>query len=110
MNPSLRQMRAFVALAKTGSFTLAADHLNVTQSALSGQIKELESVLGCAWSSAARARRSYPKSAANCIRCSRRCCDDLDRAMAGIASRKALKRASVRIAAPQMMACTCCRK
>jgi DNA-binding transcriptional LysR family regulator len=40
MNPSLRQMRALVALAKTGSFTLAADHLNVTQSALSGQIKE----------------------------------------------------------------------
>ena len=46
MSPSLRQMRAFVALAKTGSFTLAAEYLHVTQSALSGLIKELESVLG----------------------------------------------------------------
>ena len=36
MSPSLRQMRAFVALAKTGSFTLAAEYLHVTQSALSG--------------------------------------------------------------------------
>jgi len=42
MNPTLRQMRAFVALAKTGNFTLAAQYLHVTQSALSGLIKELE--------------------------------------------------------------------
>jgi hypothetical protein len=56
-------MRALVALAKTGSFTLAADHLNVTQSALSGQIKEPNS-WGCVWSSALpRARPSYPNSA-----------------------------------------------
>ena len=46
MNPSLRQMRALVAIAKTGSFTLAAEYLHVTQSALSGQIKELEQMLG----------------------------------------------------------------
>ena len=39
MNPSLRHMRALVALAKTGSFTLAAEHLHLTQSALSGQRK-----------------------------------------------------------------------
>ena len=40
MNPTLRQMRALVAVARTGSFTLAAEQLHVTQSALSGQIKE----------------------------------------------------------------------
>jgi len=39
-------MRALVAFAKTGSFTLAAEHLHLTQSALSGQIKELEQLLG----------------------------------------------------------------
>ena len=46
MNPTLRQMRAFVAVAKTGNFTLAAQHMHVTQSALSGLIKELEQTLG----------------------------------------------------------------
>ena len=46
MNVTLRQLRAFVAVADTGSFTLAAERLFITQSALSGLIKELESTLG----------------------------------------------------------------
>lgn len=46
MNVTLRQLRAFVALARTGSFTLAAESLYITQSALSGLIKELEQTLG----------------------------------------------------------------
>src|SRR5690349_8891711 len=45
MNPTLRQMRAFVAVTRTGNFTLAAQSLHVTQSALSGLIKELEQTL-----------------------------------------------------------------
>ena len=46
MNVTLRQLRALVALVRTGSFTQAAASLHVTQSALSGQIKELEQALG----------------------------------------------------------------
>ena len=46
MNVTLRQLRAFVAVARTGSFTLAAESLFITQSALSGLIKELEQALG----------------------------------------------------------------
>lgn len=46
MNVTLRQLRAFVALARTGSFTLAAQSMYVTQSALSGLIKDLEQTLG----------------------------------------------------------------
>lgn len=46
MNVTLRQLRAFVAVARTGSFTSAAETLFLTQSALSGLIKELEQVLG----------------------------------------------------------------
>lgn len=45
MNVTLRQLRAFQALARTGSFTLAAEALYITQSALSGLIKELEQSL-----------------------------------------------------------------
>jgi DNA-binding transcriptional LysR family regulator len=46
MNITLRQLRAFVAVARTGSFTLAAESLFITQSALSGLIKEIEQTLG----------------------------------------------------------------
>ncbi len=48
INPSnitLRQLRAFKAVAETGSFTKAAEQLHLTQSALSGLIKEFESLL-----------------------------------------------------------------
>jgi hypothetical protein len=56
MNPTLRQMRAFVALAKTGNFTLAAQSMHVTQSALSGLIK---------LSTAVRAASPSPRLAAS---------------------------------------------
>lgn len=46
MNITLRQLRAFIAAADCGSFTRAAEALNLTQSALSGLIKELEQNLG----------------------------------------------------------------
>lgn len=42
----LRQFQALRAIARTGSFTVAARQLNVTQSALSHQIKNLELELG----------------------------------------------------------------
>src|SRR5580704_8105252 len=42
-----RQMNAFVALARCGSFTLAAKELFLTQSAVSHAIKALEDDLGC---------------------------------------------------------------
>jgi len=42
-----RQLLAFKTLAETGSFTLAAKQLNLTQSAVSHSIKALEEDLGC---------------------------------------------------------------
>ncbi|EHP44687.1 LysR family transcriptional regulator [Cupriavidus basilensis OR16] len=46
MNVTLRQMRAFVEVARSGGFTAAAPKLHLTQSATSLQIRELESQLG----------------------------------------------------------------
>jgi DNA-binding transcriptional LysR family regulator len=48
-NPPLdsRQLRAFVALARLGSFTLAAKDLGLTQSAVSHSMKALETDVGC---------------------------------------------------------------
>jgi LysR family glycine cleavage system transcriptional activator len=43
--PPFAAIRAFEAAARHGSFTLAADELNVTQSAISHQVKRLEEFL-----------------------------------------------------------------
>lgn len=45
MNVTLRQLKAFVLVAEHNSFTKAAELLTLTQSALSGLIKELEQSL-----------------------------------------------------------------
>ncbi len=45
--PDLRQIRAFVAIAEEGSFTLAAKKIFVTQSAVSHAIRTLEEQLSC---------------------------------------------------------------
>jgi len=39
-------LRAFVAISELGSFTKAAEHLNLTQPAVSLQIKQMERILG----------------------------------------------------------------
>jgi DNA-binding transcriptional LysR family regulator len=42
-----RQLRAFASLARTGSFTLAAKELHLTQSAISHSMKALEREMAC---------------------------------------------------------------
>ena len=44
--PSLNGLRAFEAASRHMSFTLAASELNVTQTAISHQVKQLEDLLG----------------------------------------------------------------
>ncbi len=99
MNITLRQLRAFVALADSGSFTDAAVSLHVTQSALSGLIKEVELTLGVQLVNRSTRKVSlsefYPLVA--------RLLQDLDGALDTITDLKALKRGLVRVAAPQLM-------
>ena len=46
MNISIRQLSAFISVADNDSFTRASEQMHLTQSAVSGLIKELESSLG----------------------------------------------------------------
>ena len=44
--PSIAALRSFEAAARHQSFTLAAEELNLTQSAISRQVKEMEKIVG----------------------------------------------------------------
>jgi len=106
MNVSLRQLRAFVALARTGSFTHAADSMHVTQSALSGLIKELEQVLGVRVVDRSTRRIQLSEVGRELYPLVDKILQDLDGVLGDLASLKALKTGVIRIAAPQLMACT----
>ena len=106
MNPTLRQMRAFVALAKTGNFTLAAQAMHVTQSALSGLIKELEQTLGAKVVDRSTRRALLTDIGKELYPLFSQMIDDLDGAMANVADHTRLKKGIVRIAAPQLLSCT----
>lgn len=106
MNPTLRQMRAFVALAKTGNFTLAAQYMHVTQSALSGLIKELEQTLGVRVVDRSTRRIALTATGRELYPLFSQMIDDLDGALANIADQAQLRRGTVRVAVPQLMACT----
>jgi DNA-binding transcriptional LysR family regulator len=106
MNPTLRQMRAFVALAKTGNFTAAAQTMHVTQSALSGLIKELEQTLGARVVDRSTRRITLTDIGRELYPLFSQMIDDLDGALANVADHTRLRRGLVRIAAPQLMCCT----
>jgi DNA-binding transcriptional LysR family regulator len=106
MNPTLRQMRAFVALARTGNFTLAAQAMHVTQSALSGLIKELEQTLGAKVVDRSTRRALLTDIGKELYPLFSQMIDDLDGALANVADHTRLKKGVVRIAAPQLLSCT----
>lgn len=45
--PPLQTLQTFAVVAATGSFTLAAEQLNLSQSAISRQVQQLEHYFGC---------------------------------------------------------------
>ncbi len=63
---NLDHVRAFTEVARLGTFSAAAEQLNLTQPAISQQIAQLENGLGWHWSSgwAVAPRRQQPAS--NC--------------------------------------------
>lgn len=106
MNVTLKQLRAFVAVARTGSFTLAAERLFLTQSALSGQIKELEQALGLRLFDRSTRRLKLSEVGQGLHPLVEKILHDLDDVLAKVDDLKALKGGAVSIAAPQLLAST----
>nr|WP_175798665.1 LysR family transcriptional regulator [Burkholderia anthina] len=106
MNVTLRQLRAFVAVARTGSFTLAAGNLSVTQSALSGLIKELEEVIGLKVVDRKARRVRLSDVGADIYPLIEKILGELDTVTADLLNRKNLRTGTVRVAAPQLLSST----
>lgn len=106
MNVTLRQLHAFVAVAQTGSFTLAAERLFITQSALSSLIKELESSLGLRLFDRSTRRLRLSVVGQELHPQIEKILQDLDGVVSEAGNLKALQRGKVRIAVPQLLACT----
>ena len=106
MNITLRQLRAFIAVARSGSFTLAAESLFITQSALSGLIKELEQSVGVRLFDRSTRRIQLSEIGRGIYPLIDKILADLDGVLDEVANLKALKKGVVRVAAPQLMACT----
>ncbi len=106
MNVTLRQLRAFVAVARTGSFTLAAESLFVTQSALSGLIRELEQSLGLRLIDRSTRRLHLSDVGRDLFPLVDKILHDLDGVLDEVSNLKSLKTGTVRVAAPQLMSCT----
>lgn len=106
MNVTLKQLRAFVAVARTCSFTLAAESLFITQAALSGLIKELEQTVGLRLIDRSTRRITLSGAGENLFPLVDKILHDLDGVLDGVTQLKQLKTGLVRIAAPQLMAST----
>ena len=106
MNITLKQLRAFVAVARSGSFTLAAESLFVTQSALSGLIKELEQVIGLRLFDRSTRRIQLSEVGRSIYPLIDKILDDLDGVLDEVSNLKALRKGLVRVATPQLMAST----
>jgi len=106
MNVTLRQLRAFVAVARSGSFTGAAESLHVTQSALSGLMKELEQGLGVRLVDRSTRKIVLTGIGQGFYPLVEKILQDLDGALHRIEDLKTLQGGVVRIAAPQLIACT----
>ncbi|MCK6416232.1 MAG: LysR family transcriptional regulator [Giesbergeria sp.] len=106
MNITLRQLRALVALVRSGSFTQAAASLHLTQSALSGQIKELEAALGVRLVERSTRRIGLTEAGKGLYPLVDKILQDLEAVLHGVDDIKALRQGVVRVAAPQLLACT----
>lgn len=102
---SLRQMRAFAAVARAGSFTAAARQLHLTQSAVSMLVQQLEEALGLPLFDRGQ-NVTLTEAGRQLLPLARRILDDLQQMAEGASDLRSLRTGLLRVVAPQMLACT----
>ena len=106
MDVTLRQLRAYVAVLESSSFSEAAKTMHLSQAALSGLIKELESRLGVRLLDRTTRRVAATSVGETFAPMARRVLADLDEALDNLTNLKELRRGLVRVAAPETLSCT----
>ncbi len=106
MNLTLRQLRAFAAVAEAGSFTAAARELHLTQSALSVLVRELEKEMGVQLLDRHTRRVVLSEAGREFLPSVGRLLAELQIAVTGVTDLRDKKKGVLRLGAPQLMACT----
>ena len=106
MDVTLRQLRAYLAVLEASSFSEAAKAMHLSQAALSGLIKELESRVGVRLLDRTTRRVSSSVVGEAFEPMARRVLASLDEALEGLTSFRELRRGLVRVAAPETLSCT----
>lgn len=106
MNITLRQIRAFLAVAELGRFNLAASHLGLTQSAVSILIRELETEMGVRLFDRHTRMVSLTEIGHEFLPQASKIVEDLNLAMRGVRDSANLKRGQVTVAAAIVLAAT----
>lgn len=106
MNVTLRQLRAFTAVAALGSFTAAARQLHLTQSALSVLVRELERELGTRLFDRHTRSVRLTDAGSDFLPHVEQMFVALEAGAASVVGLRDKRRGLLRIGAPQLMACT----
>lgn len=104
MNISLRQLRAFVEVVRSGGFTSAAPKLHLTQSATSLQVRQLESELGLQLIDRSTRRLSLTEAGAEFLVSAERILAELEQAVSGTQELVNKRRGRVAVATTPFLA------
>lgn len=104
MNVTLRQLRAFIAVAEAEHFTRAADRLRLSQSSVSTLVRELETNLGLRLFDRHTRMLKLTPAGAEILPLARKAMADLDSVIGSSSQLKTLGRGRVSVAASSLQA------
>lgn len=106
MNLTLRQLRAIHEVARTKSFTAAGRRMNLTQSAISMLVRQLETELGMVLFDRYQRAAQLTDVGEHMLPVTERILEDLRQIEEGATSLRLLGRGKLKLAVPQMLACS----
>ncbi len=104
MNLTLRQVRAFIAVAELAHFTRAGERLGLSQSSVSTLVRELEDNLGLRLFDRHTRMLRLTQAGAEMLPLARKALADLDRAFSSSHDLRSLGRGRVKVAAASLQA------